>query len=689
MPAPPSSTDDTAATVPRWALWVPVLFAVGIAVYFELPVEPPPPVAGLLALALGGALAAARLWPRGDLMFLALATILAGVLAAWLATWRVAAPVLAETGWHDIDGRVVDISRTGAGARLILDDVRLGTVPSAATPARVRVRVHRPPPGLRAGDRLRGRARLAPPPPPVMPGAFDFQRNAFFAGIGATGVMIGAPTRIAGAGAGWGTAIADLRARAAHRIADRLPGPVGGVAAALLVGQRGAIPPPVLDQIRAAGLAHLLAISGLHMGLVTGFVFFLLRAVMALLPPLALRWPIKKFAALGALAAAATYLALSGAAAPAERAFVMVTVALVAVVLDRVALSLRSLALAAVVVLALSPAALLGPSFQMSFAAAIALVALFEGPWTARLRRRGEGLSGLTAIARYGLMVAVSSLIAGLATAPFVAYHFHAVSVVGVLANLLAVPLTALWIMPAGVLALAVMPLGGDGPILDAMGWGIAAVLWWAETIAAWPRAQVTVGALGGDGLILFALGALWALLWRGRRRWGGVVAALVGLTWASAQPPPDILVSGDGRLAAVRLAGTRHAIAVSSATAGRFTRERWRLALGLKADQVAKFRSAAPAIDCDDLGCVFRGETTLVAFSETPAGQAEDCAFADILISPRFPVWRGCDSPRLVLDADDFKRAGAHAIWLSDGEIIVRNVAAGRGRRPWVGAAR
>ncbi|MEC9176171.1 MAG: ComEC/Rec2 family competence protein [Pseudomonadota bacterium] len=122
-----------------------------------------------------------------------------------------------------------------------------------------------------------------------MPGAFDFQRNAFFAGIGATGVMIGAPTRIAGAGAGWGTAIADLRARAAHRIADRLPGPVGGVAAALLVGQRGAIPPPVLDQIRAAGLAHLLAISGLHMGLVTGFVFFLLRAVMTLLPPLARR----------------------------------------------------------------------------------------------------------------------------------------------------------------------------------------------------------------------------------------------------------------------------------------------------------------------------------------------------------------------------------------------------------------
>ncbi|MEC8850676.1 MAG: hypothetical protein VXX43_01800 [Pseudomonadota bacterium] len=167
------------------------------------------------------------------------------------------------------------------------------------------------------------------------------------------------------------------------------------------------------------------------------------------------------------------------------------------------------------------------------------------------------------------------------------------------------------------------------------------------------------------------------------------MVAALVGLTWASAQPPPDILVSGDGRLAAVRLAGTRHAITVSSATAGRFTRERWRLALGLKADQVAKFRSAAPAIDCDDLGCVFSGETTLAAFSETPAGQTEDCAFADILISPRFLVWRGCDSPRLVLDADDFKRAGAHAIWLSDGEIIARNVAAGRGRRPWVGAAR
>ena len=255
-------------------------------------------------------------------------------------------------------------------------------------------------PGLRAGDRLRSRARLALPPPPVVPGALDFQRNAFFVGIDATGVMIGAPTRIAGASAGWGTAIADLRARAAHRIADHLPGPVGGVAAALLVGQRGAIPPPVLFQIRAAGLAHLFAISGLHMGLVSGFVFFLPRAVMALLPPFALRRPIKKFAGLVALAAAATYFALSAAAAPAKRAFVMVTMALV-------------------VVLALSPAALLGPGFQMSFAAAIALVTMFEGPWAARLRRRGEGLSGLTAIARYGLMVAVSSLIAGLATALF------------------------------------------------------------------------------------------------------------------------------------------------------------------------------------------------------------------------------------------------------------------------------
>ena len=689
MPAPPSSADGVAGTAPRWALWLPVLFAVGIAVYFALPVEPPAAVGGLLAVALVGVLAAARLWPRGDLLFLALAVVLAGVLAGLAATWRVAAPVLTKTGWHEVDGRVVDISRAGAGARLILADVRLSAVAPAATPSRVRVRVHRPPPGLRPGDRLRGRARLAPPPPPVMPGAFDFQRNAFFAGIGATGVMIGTPTRVAGADSDVATVIADLRARAAGRIAGHLPGPVGGVAAALLVGKRGAIPAPVLDRIRAAGLAHLLAISGLHMGLVTGFVFFILRAVMAAAPPLALRWPIKKFAALGALAAAAVYLALSGAAAPAERAFVMVTVALVAVVLDRVALSLRSLALAAVVVLALSPAALLGPSFQMSFAAAIALVAVFEGPWGVRLRRRGEGLGGFAGIARYGLMVAMSSLIAGLATAPFVAYHFHAVSVVGVLANLLAVPLTALWIMPTGVLALALMPLGGEGPLLTAMGWGIKAVLWWAESIAAWPSARVTIGALGAAGLTVFTLGALGALLWRGPWRWAGVAAALVGLAWAAAQPAPDILISGDGRLAAVRLVGTRHAIAVSSAAAGRFTRERWRLALGLEADQVAKFRSAGPAIDCDELGCVFRGDTTLVAFSETPAGQAEDCAFADILISPRFPVWRGCDSPRLVLDADDFKRAGAHAIWLRDGEIIVRSVAAGRGRRPWVGAPR
>lgn len=680
----------------RLSLWLPVFLAIGIGLYFSLGHEPPAALmvaAGLLVVAL---IFLGRFWASYDVYAFAVATIVLGMVVSSWSTMRAAAAILEQPGWYDLSGRIIAINQHGKGMRLLLDQVQLRSLPAAQTPVLIRVRVSSAAAPFGVGDRLQGRGLLRPPPPPVMPGAFDFQRNAYFKKIGAIGVLIGTPEITAAAAAtDWLTiiklTIEDWRVTAAARIDEHLSAsPSAAVAAALLVGKRGAVSTQTWDRIRAAGLAHLLAISGLHMGMVTGFVFFFLRALMAMWPRLALNCDIKKIAGFGALLCAVLYLALSGAAPPAERAFVIVLLALLGVMTDRLALSMRSLALAASLLLVISPEILLGPSFQMSFAAATVLVALYESPQSLKLRRRQSAGRGplwwrtLIWVCWYFLLLALSSLAASLATAPFVGYHFHEVSMVGVLANLIAVPLAALWVMPAGVVVLIAMPFGLEALPLTLMGFGIDGILLLAETVAAWPHALLRLGALGAGGVIMFTLGGLWLLLWTRRQRFLGIPVAALGLLWAAAAPPPDILVSGDGRLAAVRLTGTQHAIAVSSATAGRFSREKWRQALGMEPADVRRFKTAGEVIDCDNLGCVFRADNTLIGFSDNPAGHDDDCRQLDILISPTFPVWQSCERPILVLDSRDLSRAGAHAIWLNKGEFIVRSVAGERGRRPW-----
>ena len=692
---------QSAAEGERRILWLPVFLAIGIAGYFALPVEPAPVLIVILSLLVAVLLAISWRCPGQGVWTVFVAAVLLGVVVSAAATLRASAPILSKAGWYDVQGRISAINRHGKGWRLRLDHVQLGAVPADATPRFIRVRVHKNSNGLAIGDIIHGRAILRPPPPPVMPGAFDFQRNAFFKQIGATGVLIGEPT-VTDTPATEGflqtiqAGIERWRVAAALRIEAQMPSvPTAGVAAALLVGKRGALDPVTLENIRAAGLAHILAISGLHMGMVAGFIFFILRAGLAALPGVALRWNIKKISAFAALLVAAVYLALSGAAPPAERAFLIILLALVGILTDRVALSMRSLALAAGLLLLVSPEILLGPSFQMSFAAAIALVALYESPWSKTLRQRQFRQHGavlwraVSAVCWYIMLLALSSLAASLATAPFVAYHFHELSLVGVVANLLAVPLTAFWVMPTGVLALCAMPFGLESLPLTLMGMGIQGILNIADSIADWPIAVFRLRTLGTGGVILFSLGALWLVLWQRRRRYLGIPVGLLGLLWAAAAPPPDILVSGDGRLAAVRLTGSRHAIAISSVTVGRFTATKWRQALGVKAEAITRFQSAGTLLECDDLGCVFQADQTRVGFSRSPAGQDEDCQNVDILISPHFPVWRPCAGPTLVLDSRDFLSHGAHAIWLNKDQFVVRTIASERGQRPWTGSNR
>ena len=493
----------------RIALWLPVLFGAGIAVYFALPTEPGGPYAAICAVAL--AVMALLLRRSRGLLFgaaVAASVACAGFAAAQFRTDTVAAPVLArDTGPVRLTGRVLHAEPAENGVRLTLDRVAADRIPEDGTPARIRITVRAAEDAPRAGDRISALAVLRPPPAPSMPGGFDFARKAWFERLGAVGFALGAVTVERGApDGGWRLAIARLRQTATARILDASGNPV---AAALMTGERRAIPDDTLAAMRDSGLAHLLPISGLHIGLVAGLLFFAVRLVLAAVEPVALRFPVKKIAAVAALAGAAAYLALSGATIPTQRAFVMVAIVLFAVTIDRTAISLRLVAIAAAAVLVMAPESLLSASFQMSFAAVVALIAVYEAAAPRLSRVRRDGGAGT----RIGLFLAATLLTTGvatLATAPFAGHHFNRLALYGLLANMIAVPLMALWIMPLAIAGFLLVPFGGEALALVPMGWGIDAVLWVARGVAGLPGAVLTVPALPTAALAVVALGGLW-----------------------------------------------------------------------------------------------------------------------------------------------------------------------------------
>ncbi|MEM7491690.1 MAG: ComEC/Rec2 family competence protein, partial [Pseudomonadota bacterium] len=458
--------------------WMATAFATGVGTYFALPVEPHALAPVWLLLAAGGLAGLAWRLRGGVGPILAIAvTLLMGAAAAQIRSQAVAGPVLDFRYHGAVEGRVVHIDRSGSGAvRVTLDRVRLDRIPTAETPDRVRLSLHgegglvRPAPGTR----VMTTAFLAPPTGPAEPGGFDFQRHAWFLRLGAVGYtrvpLLTAEPPMGGVA----LAAARLREDLSNRLRDRLPGQTGQIAAAITTGDRSGLSDEVTEALRASNLAHLLAISGLHMGLLTGFVFWAVRGGLALVPTVALRHPTRIWAAIAAMPFATIYLILSGGSVATQRAFVMVMVMLLAICLGRRALSLRSVALAALVILAWRPEALTGPGFQMSFAATGALVMVFGG----LSRHRGGWLRGWK-----GAFVSllVSSIVAGLATGPFAAAHFNRIGQYGVLANLLAVPVMGFAVMPMLLIALLLWPLGLEGPPLFVASYGIGWILGVAE----------------------------------------------------------------------------------------------------------------------------------------------------------------------------------------------------------------
>lgn len=670
----------------RWMLWIPVLLGVGIGAYFELHIEPPLWSGALASGALLGGVLLCRRLPALQVAVLALLLVSAGFTAAQFRSFTQEAPVIGKrTGPVAIEGQLIALERLNDGTRLLIAPRTIDRLDRLQAPLRVRLKLTGKTAGndLRPGDLIRLRGTLMPPPGPVMPGGFDYGRMLWFERIGAVGFTFGPPQRLAAAQAPefwlnmeiW---LAGLRDRLTRRIIAAIPGEAGPVSAALMTGERGAISAAVNQAMRDSGLVHLLSISGLHMGFLAGIVFFAVRGGLALIEPVALRYPIKKWAALAAITGTLLYLFISGASIPTQRSFIMTGAVLLAVMLDRIGISMRLIAIAAALILLISPESLHHASFQLSFAAVIALVAMYE--WMSahqapRLWNAGLIARGL----RYVGGLALTSLLAGLATAPLIAFHFNRIGMYSLLANLLAVPLTGAWIMPCAVAAFALMPFGLERWALAPMGVGVEWVIAIANAVAALPGSAAMVAQPPVIALLLVIAGFLWVCLWSLAWRWAGLVFVALGLLLAPFGSRPDILVDTEGRLIAVR--GPDGSMRVNSMRVAKHARNEWAKAEGSAAPLPAAANSAHAA--CDGLGCMFTArDGRMVAYVRDGMALAEDCRVADIVISS-VPV-RACASAQLVIDLFDLQRGGAHAVWLDGPRLRVESVTAQRGDRPW-----
>ncbi len=666
-------------------LWAAIAFAGGIGLYFGLRAEPPLFLTGGIfaaALVTGGQARRWRndrplLWAAGMALFL----FAAGLAAAQAKTFMLRTVMLDKAVKTGVSGTVesIDALEPGKGVRVVLYNVAADKLPPGQTPQKIRLKIRKGAEAIKPGDRISVFSQLNPPSAPVAPHAFDFQRYAYFERIGAFGFAFKATQVVSGARlSGFPLWLADLRQAMNARIEKHVHYPASGIAVALVTGGMTGISKEDYDAFRVSGLAHMLSISGLHIGLVAGLFFFTSRLLMALMPPLALHYPIKKIAAMIALAAALFYTVLSGAPVPTVRSMVMTGIALVAVLLDRAPFSIRTVAVAALAVLLFWPEALWGASFQMSFAAVTALIVFYD-----TVREKLPGLYAnagfLRRAALYVAGVCATTLAASAATIPFSLYHFQQTGFYGIAANMAAEPVMAFVVMPAAIIACLLMPSGLENLPLQAMEYGVNFIRAVAYKVASWPMASLLVPALPLSFLLLVVAAALLLMFGRGRGRAAGLLPLAAALLVAYFHVPPDILVSADAKLLAVRNAQGRYQL--SSLKADHFSADTWlRMNGQAAAERWPQEGQDADGLLCGEGGCRLERNGHKVAFSLAAYTHPEDCAWADILIA-QDPVRTKPCRAAAVIDRFSVWRDGAHAVWL-DGRI--ESVGDVRGHRPW-----
>ncbi|MSP01781.1 MAG: ComEC family competence protein [Acetobacteraceae bacterium] len=688
----------------RFVLWLPVFMGAGVLAYFDLRFEPPPWLAAKIAAAAFAAAIALSSWtlPR------ALALV-AGFAALGFASAQYTTARLPPIETH-LPGKAMMVSGTVRAVEILphARRITLKTVtlnPDERPPGRgrpvvtfgdpapprhlirdVRLRLAKGDDSVVAtGDLVRIRAISRQPMPPSMPGGWDTQRDAYFAGLGASGWALGRlqivnhalPDRFAS----W---VQWLRETIGGRIMAAVPGAEGTIAVTLLTGAARSIPPADHAAFRDSGLAHILAVAGLHIGIVMGFALAGARTAMALSERASLFWPTRKIAAVFALAVGGGYMILTGAHVPIVRSFAMACLFTLALLAGRQPVSVRGLGLAGIALMTIAPYEVPGVSFQMSFSAVLALISGYETlrPWLRRLYGKSWGKR----LGSHLVALALTSTLAGTASLPYGAYHFGHVQLYYIFSNMAAVPLTALWVMPAGMIALLLIPLGLEALALVPMGWGVTLIIWIARGTAALPAATLPVPHLSEWGLAVLSVGIAWLGIWRSRIRLLGILAIAIGIASPMFDRPPDILLSGDGGLIGFR---TEQGVFLQETRSGSsFTRDAWltRWYATTAAKLPVTGEAADGALRCVKDRCLFqpRPDAKPVLLMRGPS-KPDNCKELAAIVSAE-PARGLCHypGPKLV-DRFTVWKQGPAAIWLEPGGVLVLTDREARGTRPWV----
>jgi competence protein ComEC len=682
----------------RLFLWLPVAAGSGAVWYLLADREPSLWYAGALA-ALFAILAFVLRGRRvASAIALGLCCLCLGLLSAGWRSARVAAPVIDRIKIVKLEGFIEEMDFRRAGARFLLRLTKADGLAPDTMPYRVRLTLARTPP-FEAGAYVRLKARLLPPAQASLPGGYDFARDAWFAKIGAVGNVLGrvdvvTPPTPPDFLSTFMMAVDRGRNALARRVDTTIGGEPGAVAAAMVTGKRDLLSDDTKEIIREAGIFHIITISGVQMTFVAGIFFLGLRRLLALSPTLALRYPIKKWAAAAAILGAICYDIATGSRVGTERALIMTTILLAAVLVDRQSLSMRNLAIAAALVIAIEPEALLDASFQLSFAAVAALVAVYEARAAFATERREENFGRAPAaiastwkerlaLLRERLGHGPAALIfatfcATTATASFMAYDFHELSPYVLVGNPLTLLIIEVFAVPGALFGTLLYPLGLDGFVWHYVGLGIGFVLWAARLIGSAPGATIHVTAFAPWAIVFLAFAVLSAVIWRSAiLRMSAIPLAVIGLCGAASGPTFDIAIPASGDALALRGADGR--LSVLGQHPSLFSAEQW-----LSADADARDpRQAVDKSACDRIGCIgILQDGRAVALVLDRAAFAEDCLRAEVVVTPLYAP-PGC-AASLILDRERLKETGAVTLAARGAGWAMVTARAADEDRPW-----
>ena len=655
-----------------WVLWVPVLLGIGILCYLNLYNEPS--LIEMIVMDLFSMIVVFMVYYFSNnqitkVFVWAFPIICAGFTIIFCYVQHIDTKFVYPRYYKNITGIVKEIQYYPKKIRLILQDVH--GVHKKVNKIRISTK-NKLPENLGVGDKIQLSAYLNPPNKPVAPLHYNFAMLAYFQNISGVGYTVEPIILLKQYETSSITYyIEKIRNQIRVSFEDVMHNKVNSqIASALIIGKKEGIEQSILQEIRESGLAHLLAISGLHLSIVAGFFFVIIRLLLvAILGTSSCKYDCKKFSAIFSIIFSFIYLLLSGAPVSAQRSFIMISMVFLAIIINRTSINLRSVSVAATLILLYQPEAIIRPSFQMSFIAVISLIAV-HNYIKGKFSRKSKTF--------YFIDIIISSLASSLATTPYTVFHFNQISIAGIISNLIAIPLTTFIIMPAGIMFTVLHKISEYANIFAyIMEQALNVLMMVVRYVNEIPYHAIYCPKIAGEVLLLFTLGFLWLSFWQSQIRLFGIPIIICSIVLSLYSKNPDVLF--DEKVAAVQ-GGDKKLYFLNSRIRSNFVTQNWMQQFGqnhiLKHTQHNNTQSVM--VECNKARCIYTKHSARVLFLYYPT-EYECDQFQYIIHMKNINENKQCLNAILY---KDIKESGAYAMYLVDNKVI--NVQDSIGNRPW-----